>query len=50
MSSRGLMDGPLDDKMGGAEKQCRYGERCTRGMPSMSIHLSIYLKLISSGL
>jgi hypothetical protein len=31
MSSRGLMDGPLDDKMG-AEKQCRYGERCTRGM------------------
>jgi hypothetical protein len=25
------MDGPLDDKMG-AEKQCRYGERCTRCM------------------
>jgi hypothetical protein len=31
MSSKGLMDGPLDDKSG-SEKSCRYGERCTRGM------------------
>jgi hypothetical protein len=31
MSSKGLMDGPLDDKSG-TEKSCRYGERCTRGM------------------
>jgi hypothetical protein len=35
MSSRGLMDGALEDKGGaGAEKQCRYGERCTRCMSS----------------
>jgi len=30
MSSKGLMDGPLDDKI--SEKQCRYVERCTRRM------------------
>lgn len=36
MSSRGLMDGALEDKGGaGAEKQCRYGERCTRCMSSL---------------
>lgn len=29
MSSKGLMDGALEDKAGG-EKPCRYGERCTR--------------------
>jgi hypothetical protein len=29
MSSKGLMDGPLDEKAG--ERACRYGERCTRG-------------------
>lgn len=29
MSSKGLMDGALDDKK--PEKSCRYGERCTRG-------------------
>ena len=29
MSSKSLMDGPLDDSKG--ERQCRYGERCTRG-------------------
>jgi hypothetical protein len=40
MSSRGLMDGPLDDKMG-SEKQCRYGERCTRCMfPSSKVNRS----------
>jgi hypothetical protein len=46
MSSRGLMDGPLDDKMG-AEKQCRYGERCTRGM---SLSTELYGELTVSGL
>lgn len=29
MSSKSLMDGPLDDKK--ADRQCRFGERCTRG-------------------
>lgn len=29
MTSKSLMDGPLDEKTG--EKMCRYGERCTRG-------------------
>ena len=29
MTSKGLMDGALEDKAGG-EKACRYGERCTR--------------------
>jgi hypothetical protein len=30
MTSKGLMDGALEEK--GAEKACRYGERCTRRM------------------
>jgi hypothetical protein len=40
------MDGPLDDKMG-AEKQCRYGERCTRCMSPRSM---IDVELTDSGL
>jgi hypothetical protein len=45
MSSRGLMDGPLDDKI--SDKQCRYGERCTRRMSLLSLD---GIMLTSSGL